>query len=67
MDKVRSDLEIEVAAKEQEVIKLKENIEELEQNIVALKREKERLHETLQQQFQEEKDQIVKVPYSPSL
>ena len=50
-----------MSTKEQELTKLKENIEELKQNVESEKREKEKLHETLQQQFQEEKDQIVKV------
>ena len=61
MEKVRSDLEIEVSTKEQELTKLKEDIEELKRDVESEKREKEKLHETLQQQFQEEKDQIVKV------
>ena len=50
-----------MSTKEQEVAKLKENIEELKRNVESEQREKEKLHETLQQQYQEEKDQIVEV------
>ncbi len=63
LEKVRSDLEIEVAAKEQETTKVKEELEELQKKMETVKQEKEKLHETLQQKFQEEKDQIVKVQH----
>ncbi len=61
LEKVRSDMELEAAAREQELATLREEAEELRRNAEAARREQEKLRETLQTQFQAEKDQIVKV------
>ena len=58
---MRSDLEVELSNKEREVSGINEQLIEAQNKIAAVTKEMEGLQEKLQEQYQQEKEEIVKV------
>ncbi len=58
---MRSDLEVELSNKEREVTVINEELIEAKNKMAAVTKEMEGLQEKLQEQYQQEKEEIVKV------